>query len=216
MSTRLTLALSLLLILVALILGAAFWSRLPDPMASHWNARDEVDGYISRFWGVALMPLIALGMLGLFLLIPQIDPLKTNIAAFRSTFNLLIFFFTLFLLYLHILTLLWNLGYRFAMSRMLLPAMGLLFLFIAHLLRRAKRNWFIGIRTPWTLSSERVWEETHRLGAVLFAVCGLLTIVGGFLGEMLALWFTLGPLVLTSIFLIVYSYVLYRRETQGK
>ncbi|MFN3742117.1 MAG: DUF1648 domain-containing protein, partial [Anaerolineales bacterium] len=80
MSTRLTLTLSLLLIIGALILGAVLWSRLPDPMASHWNANDQVDGYTSRLWGVLLMPLIALAMLGLFLLIPQIDPLKANIA----------------------------------------------------------------------------------------------------------------------------------------
>lgn len=215
MSTRLTLLLASLLILGALILGAALWSRLPDPMASHWNAYDQVDGYISRLWGVLLMPLIALAMMGLFLLIPQIDPLKANIATFRPIFNLFIFLFLLFLFYLHALTLSWNLGYHFRMSQALLPAMGLLFLFIAYLLRHAKRNWFIGIRTPWTLSSDRVWDETHRLGATLFAICGILSILGGLLGGMLALWLTLLPLLFTTLFLLIYSYFLYQREMEG-
>lgn len=214
MSTRLTLTLSLLLIIGALVLGAVLWSRLPDPMASHWNANDQVDGYISRLWGVLLMPLIALAMLGLFLLIPQIDPLKANIATFRSTFNLFILLFILFLSYLHTLTLLWNLGYHFRMSQALLPAMGLLFLFIAHLLRQAKRNWFIGIRTPWTLSSDYVWDETHRIGAALFAICGILSILGGLLGGTLAIWLTILPLLLATMFLIIYSYFLYQRETK--
>lgn len=214
MSTRLTLLLSSLLILGALILGAVLWPQLPDPMASHWNVNDQVDGYTSRLWGVLLMPLISLAMLGLFLLIPKIDPLKANIAAFRPTFNLFIFLFLLFLFYLHGLTLLWNLGYHFRMSQALLPAMGLLFFFIAHLLRHAKRNWFIGIRTPWTLSSDRVWSETHRIGATLFAICGILSILGGLLGGTFAIWLTILPLLLTTLFLIIYSYFLYQRETE--
>ncbi|MFO3795789.1 MAG: SdpI family protein, partial [Anaerolineales bacterium] len=193
MSTRLTLTLSLLLIIGALILGAALWPRLPDPMASHWNAHDQVDGYISRLWGVLLMPLIALAMLGLFWLIPQIDPLKANIATFRPIFNLFIFLFLLFLFYLHALTLSWNLGYHFRMSQAMLPAMGLLFLLIAHLLRHAKRNWFIGIRTPWTLSSDHVWDKTHRIGAALFAICGILSMLGGLLGSTFALWLIILP-----------------------
>jgi uncharacterized membrane protein len=85
MSTRLTLALSLVSVLLALSLSLVFWPRLPDPMASHWNAAGEVDGYMPRFWGVALMPLVTLAMLGLFLLVPQIDPLRSNIQAFRRS-----------------------------------------------------------------------------------------------------------------------------------
>jgi uncharacterized membrane protein len=154
MSTRLTLVLSLVSVLLALSLSLVFWPRLPDPMASHWSAAGEVDGYMPRFWGVALMPLVTLAMLGLFLLVPQIDPLRSNIQAFRPIYNLFIFFVILFLLYVHLLTLLWNVGYRLAIDRALPPALGLLFLLIAYLLRHARRNWFIGIRTPWTLSSD--------------------------------------------------------------
>jgi uncharacterized membrane protein len=120
----------------------------------------------------------------------------------------------LFLLYVHLLTLLWNVGYRLAIDRALPPALGLLFLLIAYLLRHARRNWFIGIRTPWTLSSDRVWEQTHRLGAVLFALCGLLSLLGAFFGGPSALFLTLTPLLLSTMFLIVYSWWLYRQQEQ--
>ena len=87
MSNRTTLILSLVLIAAAVALSLAVYGRLPQPMASHWGTNDEVNGTISRFWGAFLMPLLALAMLGLFLLIPAIDPLKANIAKFRGTFN---------------------------------------------------------------------------------------------------------------------------------
>ncbi len=121
-------------------------------MASHWDANDQVNGYISKFWGVFLMPLITLGMLVLFLVLPNIDPLKANIAQFRESFNLFIVLIVAFMLYVHGLTLAWSLGYQdFKMSAAMLPFMGVLFIAVGWMLRKAKRNFFIGIRTPWTL-----------------------------------------------------------------
>jgi uncharacterized membrane protein len=145
------------MIIAATLAGLLLWNRLPDSMASHWNVNDQVDGYMSRFWGVFLLPLITLGMLALFLVIPAIDPLKANIAQFRDAFNLFIVLMVAFMAYVYGLTLAWNLGYTgFKMSGAMLPALGLLFIFIGFMLRQAKRNFFIGIRTPWTLSSDRV------------------------------------------------------------
>ena len=88
MTTRLTTIIVLVLIVGATIAGALLWNQLPDPMASHWDANDQVNGYMSKFWGVFMMPLVLLGMFLIFLVIPQIDPLKANIAQFRETFNL--------------------------------------------------------------------------------------------------------------------------------
>lgn len=212
MSTRLTNILIVTIIVATLVSGLLGWNRLPDPMASHWNFRDEVDGYMSRFWGVFLMPILSAVMFGLFLLVPTIDPLKANIAKFRGTFNVFILLVFLFLAYLWKLTMLWNLGFRsFAMSAALLPAMGLLFMFVGYLLRKSKRNWFIGIRTPWTLSSDRVWDETHRVGSVLFYASGVLALVGSLFGKF-AFVFVLAPVMASALILVVYSYVAYRRE----
>jgi uncharacterized membrane protein len=213
MSTRTTTLIVLLMLVAATVAGLLLWNRLPDPMASHWGPNDEVNGYISKFWGVFLLPLITLGMFLLFLIIPRIDPLKANIAQSQDVFNLFIALIVAFMLYLYILTLRWNLGYTdFEMSKALLPAMGILFFFIGYMLRKAKRNFFIGIRTPWTLSSDYVWDETHRLGSVLFMVSGALAFIGSFFGGMLAFWFLFVPLIGSTLFTLVYSYVLYQRE----
>lgn len=215
MSTRTTTILVLLMLVVATAAGILFWNQLPDPMASHWDINDQVDGYMSKFWGVFMMPLMTAGLFLLFLVIPSIDPLKANIAKFRGAFNLLIVLIIAFMLYIHGLTLAWNLGYTdFQMSGALLPAIGLLFIFIGFMLRQAKRNFFIGIRTPWTLSSDRVWDETHRLGAVLFIISGILAFIGGLFGGTIAFWLMFVPLIGSTLFLLVYSYVLYQQETR--
>ena len=216
MSTRTTTILVLLMILGATVAGLLLWNQLPDSMASHWNVNDQADGYMSKTWGVFLMPLITLGMFVLFLVIPSIDPLKANIAQFRGAFNLFIVLIIACMVYIYGLTLAWNLGYTgFRMSSAMLPALGLLFIFIGFMMRQAKRNFFIGIRTPWTLSSDKVWNETHRLGALLFMISGALTFIAGFFGGMTAFWLTFVPLIGATLFLLVYSYILYQRETRA-
>lgn len=214
MSTRTTIFVSIFLIAFAVTFSIAVFDRLPDQMASHWNTANQVNGYISRFWGAFLMPVISAALMLLFLVIPQIDPLKANIAKFRNYFNAFIALIIGFMVYVHVLTIVWNLGYdRFNMGAAMLPAMGLLFIFAGIMMRQAKRNFFIGIRTPWTLSSDRVWDETHRIGSVLFIASGILSLLGAFFANY-AIWFILVPVLGSTLFLLVYSYVLYQRETK--
>jgi uncharacterized membrane protein len=216
MSTRTTTIVVLIMIAAATLAGLLLWNRLPDQMASHWNINDQVDGTMPKFWGVFLLPLITLGLLVLFLFVPSIDPLKANIAQFREAFNLFIVLMVAFMLYIYGLSLAWSLGYTgFKMSGALLPAVGLLLIFIGFMLRKAKRNFFIGIRTPWTLSSDTVWNETHRIGAVLFMVSGALAFLGGLFGGTTAFWMMFAPIIGSTLFLLVYSYVLYQRETKA-
>jgi uncharacterized membrane protein len=216
MSTNTTSIIVLTLIAIAVIAGALLWNQLPEQMASHWNTNDQVDGYMPKFWGVFLMPLVTLGMLALFIVLPNMDPLKANIAQFRGAFNLFIVLIVAFMLYIHGLTLAWSLGYQdFKMSAAMLPFLGILFIFIGYLLRQAKRNFFIGIRTPWTLSSDMVWDKTHQLGSILFMVSGALAFVGSFIGGMMAFWLLFVPLMGSTLFLVIYSYVLYRNETHA-
>ena len=216
MSTKTTFIISTFLIGIAIIVGAALWNQLPDQMASHWNVNDQVDGTTPKVWGVFMMPLVTLGLMVLFLVVPNIDPLKANIAQFRDTFNVFIVLVIAFMLYIHGLTLVWNLGFtNFKMSTAMLPFMGVLFIAIGFLLRKAKRNFFIGIRTPWTLSSDYVWDKTHQLGATLFMASGALAIIGGFFGGTTSFWFLFVPLMGSSLFLVIYSYVLYRDETKA-
>jgi len=215
MSTRTTIFVTIFLVAFAVAFSVSVYGKLPDQMASHWNAASQVDGYISRFWGAFLMPVISVGMLLLFLVIPQIDPLKANIAQFREYFNAFIALMVVFLVYMHVLTILWNLGYdKFNMGTAMLPAMGLLFIFAGIMMGKAKRNFFIGIRTPWTLSNDHVWDKTHQLGSKLFILSGILALLGAFFADY-AVWFILVPVLGSTLFLFVYSYVLYQQETKA-
>ncbi|NWG33381.1 MAG: SdpI family protein [Chloroflexi bacterium] len=202
---------SLVLILAATLAGILLWNRLPDPMPSHWNAAGEIDGYMPKFWGVFLMPIVTLALLGLFLVIPHIDPLKANIAKFIGTFNVFIVAFVAYMLYIYALTLSAALGVPFNMTVMLLPVVGLLFIGVGYMMGKAKRNFFIGIRTPWTLSSETVWDETHKLGSKLFMLAGVVTIVSAFLGES-GVWLLIAAIFIAAFIPILYSYILWRRE----
>ena len=213
MSNKTTIVISLVLIAIALAVGIALYGRRPDPMPSHWNAAGEVDDYMPKFWGIFLMPIVTVALVGFFLLIPQIDPLKANIAQFRGIFNWFVVAFVAYMLYIYALTLAASLGYPFNMTVMLIPVIGLLFIGVGYMTGRAKRNFFIGIRTPWTLSSDRVWDETHKLGSKLFMFAGIVTIVSAFLGEN-GIWLMMVVLLAAAFVPMIYSYILWRRENK--
>ena len=200
-------------ILISFGLGAYFFPQMPDKMASHWNFKGEVDDYLSKLWGLFLMPIILLGLFLLFILIPKIDPLKENIAKFRKYFDGFIVLIMVFLFYIYLLSIAWNLGKRFDMGRMMVPALGILFYYCGILTENAKRNWFIGIRTPWTLSSESVWDKTHKIGGKLFKTAGLIAFLGIFFPNY-AFYFILVPVFLAGFYTITYSYFDYQKETK--
>ncbi len=199
------------IIILSFVIGAYFYPQMPDKVASHWNVQGEVDGYMSKFWGLFLMPIVSIGLLLLFILIPKIDPLKENIEKFRKYFDDFMVLMIIFLFYIYVLTLAWNIGLRFDMGQAIIPAMGLLFYYVGTLLTNTKRNWFIGIRTPWTLSSDKVWEETHRVGGKLFKLAGIITILGLFFLNWL-LWFVVVPVILFALCTFIYSYFVYQKE----
>lgn len=201
----------ILIILISFAIGVYFYPQIPNEMASHWNLRGEVDDYMPKFWGILLMPFISLFLFLLFLIIPKIDPLKENIEKFRKYFDWFIILIILFLSYIYLLAIFWNLGFEFNMGRMLMPALGILFFYIGILLKNAKRNWFIGIRTPWTLSSDSVWDKTHQLGSKLFKIAGIITFLG-ILFPNYVLWTVLIPILTASLYLVVYSYFEYQKE----
>jgi uncharacterized membrane protein len=198
------------IISISFLLGIILYSEMPDKFASHWNAKGIVDGYMSKFWGLFLMPIISVILFVLFMFIPRIDPYKKNIDKFRRHYDNFIVLIMIFLFYIHILTIFWNLGIKFNLLRFLAPAFAILFYYAGVLIQNAKRNWFIGIRTPWTLSNEKVWNNTHKLGGKLFKLCGMLSLFG-ILFPNYAIWFVLIPIIFTSIYVIFYSYFEYKK-----
>ncbi len=212
-SVRIEIVIITIIILLSFAIAGCFYPLMPERMASHWNIRGDVDDYMPKFWGLFLMPFISLGLSALLLIIPKIDPLRANIEKIKRYYYGFVILLLIFLLYVYLLTLLWNLGLRFNITQVLAPAFGVLFYFCGALIGKVKRNWFIGIRTPWTLSSEKVWEKTHLIGGRLFKVAGLVTLLGIFF-QNYAIFFLLVPVILVSLFTIIYSYLEYQRETK--
>jgi uncharacterized membrane protein len=198
------------IILLSFIIGIYFYPQMPDMVASHWNAQGEVDGYMSKFWGLFLMPLISLGMFFLFLFVPKIDPLKENIEKFRKYFDGFIVVLFVFLFFLYLLTIFWNLGMRFSMIAFLSPAFGVLFFYCGILIENAERNWSIGIKNPWTLSSEDVWRKTHDVGGKLFKIAGVIAL-GGIIIPSLAFFLVIFPVLFFTFYVTAYSYFQYKK-----
>ncbi|MCZ7391855.1 MAG: SdpI family protein, partial [Candidatus Methanoperedens sp.] len=144
-------------------------------------------------------------------LIPRIDPLKSNIQQFRKYYDRFVVLIMVFLLYIYLLTIFWNSGYTFNMTAFLSPALAVLFYYAGVLIENAKRNWFIGIRTPWTLSSDKVWDKTHKIGGKLFKIAGVVTLLAIFF-QNFAVFIIVVPVILISIFTFVYSYFEYQKE----
>lgn len=201
----------LIAVVFSFIIGIYFYPQMPEQMASHWNAQGKVDGYMSRFWGVFLMPFVFVGLALLFIAIPRIDPLKNNIEKFRKYYDGFIILFFIFMLLVYFQTILWNLGIEISPNLAFPILMGFLFFYIGVLLENAKRNWFIGIRTPWTLSSDKVWNKTHKLGSKMFKTAGIIALIG-FLFQKYATYFILIPVLFAAFYLIVYSYFEYQKE----
>lgn len=210
MTTKTTRIVLLVFTALAFLAGAVVYPSLSPQVASHWSAAGEVDGTMGKFWGVFLLPFIMLGIFGLFLVIPKIDPMKENIESFRKYYNMFWVGMFLFFFYIFALTLAWNMGHHFNFTVWILPAVAALFFGLGTFLEKTKRNWFIGIRTPWTLSSDRVWEKTHRLGGKLFQLSALIALVGIFFGGNTAFMFLIIPLVISVLVTVVYSYLEYR------
>lgn len=200
----------IVLILVMMGLSLYFYPLLPSNMAVHWNTEGSPNGYSPKIVGLMLIPSLSIGLLILFILIPKIDPLARNMRRFWGYYEMLVVVVTGFMLYMHMRLIAWNMGLKFDMGLMTMPAIGLLFVYLGVLLKHAKRNWFIGIRTPWTLSDEKVWNKTHELGSRLFIVGGVMIALSPSFGK-IAIYVVVSTLFLITTFLFVYSYWLWSK-----
>lgn len=199
-----------LIVLASYTVAGWFYSRMPEQIASHWGTDGQVNGYMPKFWGLFVMPFISTFIYLLFLAIPKIDPRAKNIQKFQPYFDNFIVVILGFLFYVYGLTIAWNLGYRFDFNILILPPFAVLFFYIGVLMEHAKPNWTIGIRTPWTLENPVVWEKTHLVSGKLFKGAALISLFG-LLIPALSLFFIFIPILATSLFAVIYSYVLFRK-----
>jgi uncharacterized membrane protein len=203
-----------LLLLIALMFGAALvvWPSAPSDIPVHWNASGQVDRYGGKFEGLLLLPLMALGLYLLMRYLPNIDPGRLNYARFGGAYTAIRAGVLLLMAGIYAMVIAWVLGSPVDMSRAVPLAVGALFVLFGSVLGQVQPNWFVGIRTPWTLSSTESWSRTHRLGGWLFIALGVLFALTGLLKIGSFAFVVIGAAVAVVAVLVVYSYVIWRND----
>ncbi len=201
----------LTLILLMVLGGFIFYNRLPDQVPSHWNAAGEIDDYASKNFTVFFFPAITLFIYLLMTFLPLIDPLRKNYQKFNTPFFFIRLVLVLFFALLYFYTLASGMGYQGNITYFILPAISLLFIIFGYAMPRIKQNWFVGIRTPWTIQSEDVWQKTHQLGGKVFIFMGILSLLTVFIPSEFAFKIFMIIVITGSLVPVVYSYILYRQ-----
>lgn len=209
MKTRTADWLSFVLVCIPTALAVWLWPTLPDPMPSHWNAAGEVDGYMSKFWGVALLPLATAGSWGLMKLIPLVSPQGFRTDTFANVLNIFQVTMVAFMALVAVLVLMAASGVDVRMNQMVFAACGIMLAVIGNYLTKVRKNFFVGFKTPWTLASDEVWNRTHRLGGKLFVVAGVVMVIGS-LFRVSPPW-VIGVVIVCGLYPLLHSYFLYRR-----
>lgn len=215
MSTNASYGIVGVLVVLSALAGVVLYGALPEQIATHFGVSGEANGFTPKLFALILTPLLMTVLSIVLFFIPRIDPLQKNIEQFRSQYNLLVVLIISFLAYLHGLIIVWNLGYEFNMSKVVVPSIGVLLMGVGYSIRQAKRNWFVGIRTPWTLSSDAVWEKTHILASELFIISGTIALIAIFAPQY-AWVFLIFPLLGTLVVTVIYSYIIYTQESTLK
>jgi uncharacterized membrane protein len=182
--------------------------EMPAEMATHWNASGDGDGTMSRPFALGLVPAITAITVGFFAVLPRVDP-RTDYAEFRDAYDAMALATAGFLAYTHVVLVLFNAGYEFGVLQAIAPAIGGIYVVGGFVTDRAEQNWFVGVRTPWTLEDETVWARTnHVLARVLQA--GGLVAAAGVLVPAYALSLVVAPAVVAAIGGVGYSYYAYQ------
>ncbi len=214
---RSTTIVAFVIIGLQIAIAAGTYPFLPPIVPSHWDAAGNVNGYLPKFTNAVLIPSLSIGLFLLMRILLAAGPRLSNQDP-RTTqriSSLLLVGILLFMLVIQIITLAIPLGVPINISFVINLLVSVLFIFIGNYLGKLQRNFWAGIRTPWTLASDIVWERTHRLGGWLFVGAGVLGIVTAFIPS-LRIWGIVGLVLLVSAILIVYSYIIYRQvETRG-
>lgn len=203
-----------LLVSVAFVLiamGVAIWlyPRLPAQVPTHWDLAGNVNGYTPRFWAAAMPALSVLALALLTWLLPVISPRKFRIESFTKVFVGLMLVVQAFVLVIGLCVLLGGAGFALPTQKVAMLATGALLMVLGNYMGKLRRNFFIGIRTPWTIASEATWERTHRFGGRLFMLAGVLVLVTSALDA--PLWVPIACIAAAALIPVIYSYVIYRR-----
>ncbi|MFH0955936.1 MAG: SdpI family protein [Candidatus Falkowbacteria bacterium] len=202
----------LALLILTIAASVFFYNNLSERIATHWNFEGEVDSWGSGQAQAVVFPLLIVGMYFLFLLIPYLDPKKERYEQFSKIYHIFKSLILASIVVIYFVVGLNGLGYTLPVGVIIPGLVGLLFIILGNYLGKIKMNWFVGIRTPWTLSSEEVWNKTHRFGGKMFILAGFLMLAETFLPAGWKLSVFIIMMVVLLVGTVGYSYIIYLKE----
>ena len=205
--------LPLIVIAVMATVGAVLYPSLPGTLPIHWGVSGRPDGFAPKgFWSVFLLPAIALGTYALLVAVPLLDPKRANLKLSIRAYNIVLDMVVGLLAVIFAASMVAAYDIGFPVTKVMLPAMGVMFMVLGRLMADVKQNWTFGVRVSWTLSDEVVWDRTNRLGGRLFTGVGVVTFACTFLPAPYDILVMLAATLLVLPVVLVYSYALYRRR----
>lgn len=201
----------LLLLVLMVVAGVYFYNQLPETIAVHRNVQGIADNFEEKnLISVFMLPLIASGVLLSMKVAPSFDPRKRKYEQFLSSYEILQTLIVAFFAYMYGIALAMNLNPNFHMLGFVLFGFGIFLMLMGNYLSKVRRNYFIGIRTPWTLENEEVWNKTQRVAGLLFFLAGFSCLINAFFRVGVLVHFVV-IIALIGVFPLLYYYFLYRK-----
>lgn len=213
MKTTIKKELSLIIIvLLPFVYLALIWNQLPEKVPLHWNIQGEVDRYGSKGELVLIPILLPLLIYVIFLVIPKIDP-KNKLKNMESKYQSIKFLLTIFMSILALFIIYSVKNQALINPNYFILAIGVLFIILGNYFKTIKPNYFLGIRTPWTLESEIVWKETHRMAGIMWFIGGLIIVCSSLIlnkqTNLIVFLIVTGVITLIPI---IYSYLQFNKK----
>ena len=208
-ANRKTLIITSIVTILPMLIGVICWNRLPDVMATHFGLNNEANGFSSKAFAVFGLPAFLLALLWVGAFVTSRDPKKQNISP--KVFSLTLWIVPVLSLFVAAIMYPINLGYKLDVIFFAELLLGLLFIIIGNYLPKARQNYTIGIKIPWTLANEENWNRTHRLAGYLWMIFGILMILIGVTRFVPAAWL-IGIILMTVLVPCVYSFWLHARK----
>ncbi len=204
------------MIMASLLSGFYFYGHFPDRVPSHWGVSGQVDGWSSPFTAAFFMPIMIAAIYFLLLFVPELDPKRDRYQEFGRVYHIFKNTIIGFMVALYFLVGLNGIGHDLPIGALVPAMVGVLFILIGNYMSKLRLNWFIGARTPWTLSSENVWNKTNRLSGKLFVLGGLLMLAETVIPVSWRMPVLIFIVLVVALVPIIYSYFAYAKEEKEK
>lgn len=207
---------ALIEIVIGFIITFMFYDKLPQQVPIHWNSAFEADNFISKPLGAYFAPLMNMGMFILLLILPKIDPKAQNYKDFTKFYNIFRVFFHSLILIIQISIILVALKVNINIGLYMMILGCIAAIVFGNYLSTIRFNYFVGVKTPWTLASEHVWKKTHRIMGHICVTIGFVGLIGIFIlskpvwGHMM-----MSCIIGWALFGFIYSYVVFRNESKN-